>query len=184
MLGGRLRAECGIANARRIVETGGRRKLLRTSIRSAERQRIIEAEANRIAMPTRQRRAMGSAIGKHCSSSSYPLAMEIFSGRVKGRDISFRKRDIPPFDFFREKIPLQEVMPRREPWKSLIKCTPAHRTNCFRSSGRSRPRKSEELLLRFCCAVMVVKMLSLSLQQMFRGASKRRRSFRREGYSA
>ena len=48
-------------------------------------------------MPTRQRRAMGSAIGKHCSSSSYPLAMEIFSGRVKGRDISFRKRDIPPF---------------------------------------------------------------------------------------
>ena len=61
--------------ARRIEETGGRRKLLRTSIRSAERQRIIEAEANRIAMPTRQRRAMASAIGKHCSSSSCSLAM-------------------------------------------------------------------------------------------------------------
>ena len=43
--------------ARRIVETGGRRELLRTSTRWAERQRIIGAEANRIAMPTRQRRA-------------------------------------------------------------------------------------------------------------------------------
>ena len=69
MLGGRLRAECGIANARRIVETGSRRELLRTSTRWAERQRMIEAEANRIAMPTRQRRAMGSAIGKHKSFS-------------------------------------------------------------------------------------------------------------------
>ena len=35
--------------ARRIVETGGRRELLRTSTRWAERQRIVEAEANRIA---------------------------------------------------------------------------------------------------------------------------------------
>ena len=58
----------GIAGARRIVETGGRRKLVCTSTRLAERhpqgvcrirkaaepptaaqQRIIEAEANRIA---------------------------------------------------------------------------------------------------------------------------------------
>ena len=51
---------------------------------------------NRIAMLTRLRRAQGSAIGKHRTSSSCSLAMEIFSGRVKGRDISFRKRDIPP----------------------------------------------------------------------------------------
>ena len=35
--------------ARRIVETGGRWKLLRTSTRWAERQRMIGAEANRIA---------------------------------------------------------------------------------------------------------------------------------------
>ena len=61
--------------ARRIVETGGRRKLGCTSTRWAERQRIIEAEANRIAMLTRQRRAQGSAIGKHCSSSSCSPAM-------------------------------------------------------------------------------------------------------------
>ena len=46
--------------ARRIVETGGRRKLGCTSTRWAERQRIIEAEANRIAMLTRQRRARGT----------------------------------------------------------------------------------------------------------------------------
>ena len=61
--------------ARRIDECPSRRKLVRTSTRSAERQRIIEAEANRIAMLTRQRRAQGSAIGKHCSSSSCSLAM-------------------------------------------------------------------------------------------------------------
>ena len=36
--------------ARRIVETGSRRKLGCTSTRSAERQRMIEAEASRIAM--------------------------------------------------------------------------------------------------------------------------------------
>ena len=33
------------------------------------------SKSNRIAMLTRQRRAMGSAIGKHCSSSSCSLAM-------------------------------------------------------------------------------------------------------------
>ena len=37
---------------------------------------------NRIAMLTRLRRAQGSAIGKHCTSSSCSLAMKIFSGRV------------------------------------------------------------------------------------------------------
>ena len=31
------------------METGGRRKLLRTSIRQAEQQRIVEAEASRVA---------------------------------------------------------------------------------------------------------------------------------------
>ena len=71
MSGGRLRAECGIAGARRIEEAGGRRELGCTSIRWAERhpqgvcrirkaaepptaaqQRIIEAETNRIATLT------------------------------------------------------------------------------------------------------------------------------------
>ena len=47
--------------ARRIEECLGRQRLLRTSTRWAERQRIIEAEANRIAMPTRQRRAQAVA---------------------------------------------------------------------------------------------------------------------------
>ena len=61
--------------ARRDMRTIGRRRLGCTSTRSAERQRIIGAEASRIAMLTRQRRAMGSAIGKHCSSSNCSLAM-------------------------------------------------------------------------------------------------------------
>ena len=84
----------GLAGTRCNMEADGRRKLVRTSTSWAERhpqgvcrirkaaepptaaqQRIIEAEANRLAVLTRQRRAMGSAIGKHCSSSSCSLAM-------------------------------------------------------------------------------------------------------------
>ena len=47
----RRRTACRMRHcfARRIVETGGRRELLRTSTRWAERQRMIGAEANRIA---------------------------------------------------------------------------------------------------------------------------------------
>ena len=51
--------------ARRIDECPVRRELLRTSTRSAERQRIIEAEANRIAMLTRQSRAQAAAFRRH-----------------------------------------------------------------------------------------------------------------------
>ena len=89
---------CGMRHccARRIVETGGRRELGCTSTRLAEQQRIIEAEANRIATPNAAPPRAGSAIGKHCSSLSCSPAMGIFSGRVQGRGISFRKRDIPP----------------------------------------------------------------------------------------
>ena len=101
--------------ARRIVETGGRWELLRTSTRWAERhpqgvcrirkasepptaaqQRMIEAEANRLAMLTWQCRAIGSAIGKHCSSSSCSLAMGIpFSWGSKGDILFPRKENIP-----------------------------------------------------------------------------------------
>ena len=93
----RRQTACGMRHccARRIDGTGGKRKLLRTPTRWAERhpqgvcrirkaaepptaaqQRVVGAEANRLAVLTRQRRAMGSAIGKHCSSSSCSLAMQ------------------------------------------------------------------------------------------------------------
>ena len=82
--------------ARRIDGCLGRRKLGCTTTRQAERQRIIGAEANRIAMPTRQRRAMGSAIGKHCSSSTCSLAMgKPFSWGIKRGIFSFVKENIP-----------------------------------------------------------------------------------------
>ena len=52
---------------------------------------------NRIAMLTRLRRAQGSAIGKHRTSSSCSLAMQTFlSGDQKG-DTLFREREYPPF---------------------------------------------------------------------------------------
>ena len=86
--------------ARRIEECCGRRKLSCTPTRSAERQRIIGAEANRIATLTAASPRAGSAIGKRRSSSSCSPAMKIFSGRVQGRGISFRKRDTPPLSAF------------------------------------------------------------------------------------
>ena len=61
--------------ARRIVECSGRRKLGCTTTRQAERQRIIGAEANRIAILTRLCRAQKVAIGKRRTSSSCLLSM-------------------------------------------------------------------------------------------------------------
>ena len=80
--------------ARRIEECRGRRILVCTSTRQAERhpqgvcrirkasepptaaqQRIIGAEANRIAVLNAATPRAGSSIGKHCSSSSCSLAM-------------------------------------------------------------------------------------------------------------
>ena len=90
---------CGMRHcfARRIVECSGRRKLGSTSTRWAERQRVVGAEANRLAVLTRQRRAMGSAIGKHCSSSSCSLAMaKPFSWGIKRGAILFCEREWPP----------------------------------------------------------------------------------------
>ena len=85
----------GIAGARRIVATGGRRKLGCTSTRWAERQRVVEAEANRIAGPNAALPHARGATGKHCSSSSCSLAMEILSlGGVRGI-FSFEKENIP-----------------------------------------------------------------------------------------
>ena len=62
--------------ARRIEQCLGRRKLLRTSTRQAERQRIVGAEASRIATFNAALPRADSAIGKHCTSSSCQLAMQ------------------------------------------------------------------------------------------------------------
>ena len=70
--------------ARRIDKTGGRRKLLRTSTRWAERQRIVGAEANRIAVPTRLCRAQASPFRRHRSHSSPRLPINPFLLGVQG----------------------------------------------------------------------------------------------------
>ena len=87
----RRQIACGMRHccARRIVETGGRRELLRTSTRWVERhpqgvcrirkaaepptaaqQRMIGAEASRIATSTRQRRAQTFPFRRHKGRSS------------------------------------------------------------------------------------------------------------------
>ena len=93
------RTACGMRHcfARRIVETGGRRELLRTSTRWVERQRIIEAEANRIAMPTRQRRAQAVQSASIAALRAARLQCENLSlGGFKGGYSLLRKR-ISPF---------------------------------------------------------------------------------------
>ena len=93
------RTACGMRHcfARRIVETGGRRELLRTSTRWVERQRVVEAEANRIAVLNAATPRAGSAIGKRRSSSSCSFAMEKpFSWGIKRGDILFCEREYPP----------------------------------------------------------------------------------------
>ena len=100
--------------ARRIDECPVRRELLRTSTRSAERypqgvcrirkaaepptaaqQRIIEAEANRIAMLTRQRRAQAVAFRRHKSHSSPRLPIKSLSLGVPKGPFSFAKENGP-----------------------------------------------------------------------------------------
>ena len=101
--------------ARRIDETGGRRKLLHTSTRWAERhpqgvcrirkasepptaaqQRIIGVEANRIADPTRLCRAQVSPFRRHRSHSSPRLPINPFLLGVQGGIFS-HVREYPPF---------------------------------------------------------------------------------------
>ena len=132
--------------ARRIVETGSRRKLGCTSTRWAERhpqgvcrirkasepptaaqQRIIEAEASRIAMLNVASLRAGSRFGKHCSSSSCSLAMGnaflldgrpvFFLGKENGGRITRHlcRIDIrtcakkEEFSFEKENIPLSRI---------------------------------------------------------------------------
>ena len=80
--------------ARRIVETGGRRKLGCTTTRLAERQRIIEAEANRIAMLTRQRRAQVSDSASAAALRAARLQCEFSLGGCKG-GVSLFEKEIP-----------------------------------------------------------------------------------------
>ena len=63
----RRQTACGMRHcfARRIDETGDRRKLGCTPTRWAERQRIVGVGQIVSQLQTRQRRVMGSAIGKH-----------------------------------------------------------------------------------------------------------------------
>ena len=82
--------------ARRIEECHGRRKLSCTPTRWAERQRIVGVGQIVSQLQTRQRRAMGSAIGKHCSSSSCSLAMWTLSLGGQRGIFSFRGKRISP----------------------------------------------------------------------------------------
>ena len=83
----RRQTACGMRHcfARRIEECHGRRKLSCTPTRWAERQRIIEAEANRLAVLTRQRRARAFPFRRHKSRSSPKLPIKALSlGGCKG----------------------------------------------------------------------------------------------------
>ena len=83
--------------ARRIVGTGGRRELLRTSTRWVERQRIIGAEANRLATPNAATPRAGSS-NRQALQLFELLACNVKTfllGDLKG-DILFCEREYPP----------------------------------------------------------------------------------------
>ena len=95
----RRQTACGMRHcfARRIEECHGRRKLSCTPTRWAERQRIVEAEANRLAMLTRLCRAQALRSGgkrlvqaRDCQSKPFLL------GGVRGAILFPRKENSPP----------------------------------------------------------------------------------------
>ena len=189
----RRQTACGMRHcfARRIVETGGRRKLGCTSTRWAERhpqgvcrirkaaepptaaqQRIIEAEANHIATLNAAMPRAGKC-NRQASQLFELLACNVKTfllGDLKGV-ILFRERESPPFDPCRA---CGAAMPPR---------AQRARLNPSKPVWRPHPQKSEELPLRFFCTARIVKVLTMSIQQLSRGVSKRRRSSRRAGCS-
>ncbi len=82
--------------ARRIVETGGRRELVRTATRLAERQRIVGAEANRLAMLTRLRRTRGTFTSETSELFKPETANLSLSLGVPKGIFSFRGKRISP----------------------------------------------------------------------------------------
>ena len=98
MFGGRLPAECGIANARRIVECSGRRKLGCTSTRWAERQRIVGVARIVEQRQTRLRRAQALPFRRHKGHSSPRLPIKALSlGGYKGGYSLSAEREYPPW---------------------------------------------------------------------------------------
>ena len=81
--------------ARRIDECLGRRRLVCTSTRLAERQRMIEAEANRLAMLTRLRRARGTFTSETSELFKPETANLSLSLGVPKGIFSFAKENIP-----------------------------------------------------------------------------------------
>ena len=86
--------------ARRIDETGGKRKLVSTPTRSAERQRIIEVEANRIVKPmaasVSNAATQALSLRRHESCSSSRLPIKAFLLGVKGGYSLSEEREWPP----------------------------------------------------------------------------------------
>ena len=98
----RRRTACRMRHcyARRIDETGGKRKLVSTPTRSAERQRIIEAEANRIVKPmaasVSNAATQALSLRRHESCSSSRLPIKAFLLGVKGGYSLSVEREYPP----------------------------------------------------------------------------------------
>ena len=95
----RRQTACGMRHcfARRIEECHGRRKLSCTSIRWAERQRIIGAEANRLATPNAATPRAGSRIPEAQRSFKLWTANLSLSLGVPKGPFSFAKEN-GPFD--------------------------------------------------------------------------------------
>ena len=157
--------------ARRIVETGGRRKSGCTSTRG--RAAADDRSRGKSYSNTKRGNAAHEALSlrRHQSCSSLRLPIQGLSLGVPKGGFSFAKEN-PPFDPCRA---CGAAMPPRAKRARLNPSKPVWRPNL---------QKSEELPLRFFCTARIVKVLTMSIQQLSRGASKRRRSSRQEEYWA
>ena len=111
----RRQTACGMRHcyARRIVECLGRRRLVCTSTRLAERQRMIEAEANRLAMLNAATPRAG------IPTPEAQRSFEIETANQKPFSWGIKRG---PFSFVKENGPLRPVQRLRRCYPPAARC--------------------------------------------------------------
>ena len=175
----RRQTACGTRHccARRIDECSGRRKLVCTTTRQAERQRIVEAEASRLA-------ALNTATPRYgqCNrQASHLFELLACNGGVKGQS-PLRSLGGPRgiFSHVREYPPYPQPHTVREKAAASSGCSPS--APCAEKERTSLSR-SPLFLLIFCCAEAIIP-LPASPSRQRQPSPVRRRNTARSARSA
>ena len=175
----RRQTACGIRHccARRIDECSGRRKLVCTTTRQAERQRIVEAEASRLAALN----ATTPRYGQCNRQASHLFELLACNGGVKGqsplrslggpRGIFSHVREYPPYP-----------QPHTVWGKAAASSSCSSSAPCAEKERTSLSR-SPLFLLIFCCAEAIIP-LPASPSRQRQPSPVRRRNTARSARSA